>query len=234
MVGKMEGFRADVERLFERKALFFQQAKQFGNGDDGMRIVELKTIMLVETVQIVSLRLLFCKNVLKRSAHHKILLTQPQHFSHHGIVVGIEHVGDFGCGKIFDRRLLAVHFVKGIEIKRFHRFALPQAQGVHHAVAVSENGHIVWNGFDFLIGKLHDHAVPIDPYAPGIASFEPIVALFMLITVLERLTEQSVPITNAVAVEGNVLRSGAFEIAGGKPSQTAVSEGGILHRLEFF
>ena len=56
----------------------------------------------------------------------------------------------------------------------------------------------------------------------------------MLVAVLERLTEQSVTVANAIAVEGNVLRSGAFEIAGGKTSQTAVSKSGVLHRLELF
>ena len=54
----------------------------------------------------------------------------------------------------------------------------------------------------------------------------------MLIAVDKGLGKQAVAVADAVAVEGDVHRCSAFEIAGGKTAETAVAERRVLHLFE--
>lgn len=112
------------------------------------------------------------------------------------------------------------------------RLALPKPQCVHDAVFIAENGHVVGNGAHRLIGKAHDDSVALHSHAPGIAPLEPVVPFLMLEAVFKRLTEEPVTVTDAVAVECNVLARRRFQIASRKSAESAVAECGILHFLK--
>ena len=232
MVGEVEGLRADFERLVEGEALVLQKAQKFGDGDDGVGVVELEAVVAGKLVKIVPRLLLLSHDVLKRGADEEVLLAQAQNFAHHRVVVGIEDVGDLRRVEILRRRVLALHVVEGRKVERLHGLCLPQAQRVDDAVLVAEDGHIVRDGAHVLIGKMHGDGVALDAHAPRVPPFEPIVALFMLIAVDKGLGKQAVAVADAVAVEGDVHRRRAFEIAGGKTAEAAVAERRVLHLFE--
>ena len=232
VVGEVEGLRAHLEGLLEGEALRLEKAKKFGDGDDGVRIVELEAVVLTEVVKIVPRRLLLGDDVLQRGAHEEVLLAQAQDFAHHRVVVGIEDVGDLGRIEVLRRGVLALHLVEGSEVERLHGLGLPEAQRVDDTVLVAEDGHVVGNGAHVLVGEVHGDGVTLGADAPRVPPLEPVVALFVLVAVHEGLRKETVAVADAVAVEGNVHRRRALEVAGGKSPETAVAERRVLHFLE--
>ena len=66
---------------------------------------------------------------------------------------------------------------------------------------------------------------------PGV-EVEPVIGHFHLVSVDDLLLEDSVPVPKAVAPSRVVETCKAVEEAGGKPTETAVSEGGIVLLLD--
>ena len=60
----------------------------------------------------------------------------------------------------------------------------------------------------------------------------PVICIFLLESVLKALAEQSVAVTNAIAVKRNTDGSTRLEIASGKASKTTVTESSILDILK--
>ena len=158
------------------------------------------------------------------------MLLETQAFSRRRVVVRIEHRGD-GLGFVAQAHSLAVLlFVKEREIKPLAvgRLRLPQAQGVDHTAAVADHRHIVGDGAHRLTGKGHEDALVIAPHAPRVAEAQPIVGRLHLKAVFKVLPEQSVAVTDAVAVERDAHRGGRIEKARGQPAKPAVAERVVL------
>ena len=66
---------------------------------------------------------------------------------------------------------------------------------------------------------------------PGSLERQPVVRLFLLVTVVDFLAEQAVLVVDAVPAHGHVERGQRVQKAGRQPSQAAVAERGISLRL---
>ncbi len=234
MVGVGEHLLGDLKRLVKLHALVVdEQAQQLGDGDHGVGVVELDGVAVRKLGKVVPIhRLIPAQNVLEGCAGKEILLLEAQNFARFGVVVGVEHPRDVLRLVFLAQRFFVFLCVEQAEIERLHRLGLPQAQGVHAALAVAHHGHVVGHRVHRLVAEFHRHGVGLAAQAPRVALPLPVVGGFPLLAVHDRLFEQAVLVADAVTVERQVVGGRRIEVAGRQPPQSAVAQRRVLDLLQ--
>ena len=167
------------------------------------------------------------------------------------IVRGIEHLGDDLSHRTVLERLHIVAGGERIHVEIVGAVCLPETKGVHARIVITRDKHVARHGNDSLIAhelavivtelipvrlnaaaEAHLHRVLIARNKPSLSSSTPVVGDLGLTAVFDLLAEHAEFIAEAVARGGNILRSHAVHIAGGKTAQAAVTEAGVRLGLE--
>ncbi len=210
-----------------------QQTKQFGDGHGGMGIVQLDCIAIPKARKVLPIFFRIPANKrLHGGAGEKVLLFEPQPFACVGIVIGIEHGGNFLRPVLPANRLIIFLAVKGIKVKRLHRLGLPQAQGIDRSIPIADHRHIIRHRPDRLICEMDQDRLFFSAHAPWIAKAHPVVRFLLLKAVFEPLAKQAVTVANAKSVQRQTMGGGRVQKAGGQPPQTAVAQSVILDLLK--
>ena len=187
-----------------------QKPHELGDGEHGMRVVELNAVAAREQFELFP--------VLGGKALHKlphrrrgeeIFLPQAQEFALLRIVGGVQVFADF--------------------FRLGRTFRLKQAQDIR---AFADDGRIVGHRAHLHIGKFDDARLVLAAETPRVAEALPVVGIFGLIPVFELLAEQTVFIADAVAVQRQSLRGGGIEKARREPAEPAVAESRVADLLE--
>jgi hypothetical protein len=94
-----------------------QQAHKLGDGDAGVRVVQLDGIGLVEGMDRSAPLRVYANHVLQRAGREEVLLLEAEDLARHGLVVGIEDLADGLGGDFFVDCVVVVAFVEGLEIE---------------------------------------------------------------------------------------------------------------------
>ncbi len=190
--------------------------------------------------------LMLPKDVPQRAGHEEIFLDQSKCPPRLDRIAGIEDFGNvFGSDFLFN----SFEIVSGIEdldIEFGGGLGGIQPQVVHRFSAISCDGNVVRYPKDYLPVQPHRVVVSEQILTMFDAAVErndtlffrsgdgqwtclgyPTIRLFLLIAVFDILLEQAVLVENAVSVTWNAECGHGIKKTGGKPAQTAISEGGI-------
>ena len=210
-----------------------RQRMSSGMATTGCVVVELYRAQVAKVRKVVAVLLFVALDyVLDGRADEDVLLTQTKRLAFHALVVGIEDVRDYLRGVLLRKRVGVVHIVELDVVQLVYGFALPEAQSVDSLSAVADDREVIRHGLDLHVRERHDLREIVSADGPGVAAGRPVVHGLHLEAVDESLLEQTVFISDAVTVERDILRRRRFEIAGGKASQTAVTESGVRYLLE--
>lgn len=146
VVGVIERLFGDLHRAHVRNALFYQHADEFGNGEHGMRIVELYGAILRKGRKVAVQPFVLFYDIADGRGGKKVFLADAQKFSLLGIVRGIENAADL--------------------FRAFAPLRLIEAKYVH---ALARDRHIVRHRLDVHIRKMHDLPLMFAAHAPRIA-----------------------------------------------------------------
>ncbi len=239
------GPRRKIPRLIPAVAvLIHQQAHQFRNRHGRMRVIELESHFVRKVVQRAVHAEMLLKRLLHGSGDEEVLLLQPELLAGHMVVVRVEHLCD-GAGEIvLLHRLLVLAPVKGSQLKAVDRFRVPDPKRVDDAVLVADDRNIVRDGTDRGIilvdetvaagrGIILDAGVAAEAdllrmlralQLERVAVLQPVVRHFLLIAVLDLLSEHPVVVADAAAV--GVVAAGGQRIheAGGQPAESTVAQ----------
>lgn len=139
----------------------------------------------------------------------------------------------------FQRPVGGVHqqqepaLVKEAEIELIVSFCLPQTQRADIFSSVAYHGVVVWNCVHIAVSVVYHNGFLLPADAPGVAVLLPVIGGLSLEAVLYALLEQTILVTDTVAVQGEVQRSGAVKKACCEPAKAAVSEGCVLDLFKF-
>src|SRR5439155_157829 len=195
-----------------------QQAHQFGDGDGRMGVVKLNSEMARQFIERGSTLLAIdAEDVLQGTRSKEILLLEAQLFSLGRLVIGIEDLGDVLRDYFFQDGAVIVAHVERLEIERFCRLRLPQAEQVNGVDAIADYGRVKGSSTDNPIGDPADPIVPIlfvtfrsaaeldvendlrPRNLPRVSQAQPLVGQFHLPPIPQCLIEDSELVTNAVA-----------------------------------
>ena len=242
MIGVCKGIRNDMPALCPAVAAVIEEyPHELGDSECGVGIVDMDSDLLVEIIESAVYRHMSVYDIAYRRCAHEILLTQTERFALEVVVVGIEHLGYRLSDRVLAESLFVIALIEHTHIER-RSLCLPQTEHRNALVAISGNIHIIRNGNDravILIGDMVILLIPVflqlavkmDLYSfvllgnePYLAAGEPVVGELGLPAVLDLLLEDTVFIADRIAHCGISVCCGAVEIAGGKTSETAVSE----------
>ena len=234
VVGVGEGLLGDIEGVVKAHALQHQQTHQLGDGHGGMGVVELHRVELGKTAQVAAVGdLVGAQHILQGRGGQHILLLDTQTLALPGGVVGVQDAGDVLGLVLGVQRPQVVLIVEGVEVQLLLGLALPQTQRAHILGAVADDGDVIRNGQNGMVGELDLHGVVIAAEGPGVAEFRPVVGVLHLAAVgVKALLEQAKLVAQAVAGQGNVGRRGAVQEAGRQTAEAAVAQGIVLDVLE--
>ena len=234
VVGVGEGLLGDVEGIVKGHALRHQQADQLGDGHGGMGVVELHRVELGKAAQIITMgNFESAQHILQGRRGQHILLLDAQALTLPGGVVGVQDAGDVLGLVLGFQSPQVVLIVEGVEVQLLLGLALPQAQCAHVLGAVADDGNVVGNGQNGMVGELDLHGVVIAAEGPGVAELCPVVGVLHLTAVgVKALLEQAELVAQAVAGQGNVRGSGAVQEAGRQTAKAAVAQSVVLDVLE--
>ena len=137
----------------------------------------------------------------KRSRAEEILLLEAEYLTLSCIIIGVENSRYILSLYLLDACVYIVLCIELKEIKRIDGFCLPQTQSAYVLSAVSDNRHIIRHSYNSLICKAYCDLVVFVSPAPRITVLCPVVSLFLLEAVNDRLLEKTVLIAYAVAVK---------------------------------
>ena len=247
MVGVGAGLGGNLPGFLPGQVIVVHQdPHQLRDGHRRMGVVELEGHLFMKLPDIVMLSHVLGDRLLHGCGNEEILLLQTKLLARVVVVVGIKNLHDISRQVLLLHRLLVVALVKGIQFEALHGLRVPDTQGVHDAVSISDDGHIVRDGLHGLISLLLEavasvlvhiyvhiaaefHFLGIFRAAQlkGIAVREPVVRHLHLVAVADLLLEHAVTVTDAAAVGRIAQGRQGIQEAGGKPSQSAVSQRGV-------
>ena len=256
VVGIGHGIAGDFPGRLPLHFLFVhQQAHEFGHGNGRVGVVELKHVVLGEIAEIIAMiGFPLAHDVLETGGSQEILLAQAQLLAAFAGIVGVEHHGDV-LGIVLGRYGFGVTAgVKFVQVELVGGSGFPQAQGVHHAVAIAGYGDIKGNG-QHLLGvhpadtglaaaveemlrapaEMHRLGVFRPFQLPGVGVAQPVVGFFNLVAVFNVLAEHAVFVAQAIAEDGQLQGGAAVQETGSQAAQATVAQAGIgFFRLDFF
>ena len=233
VVGVREHLPGDLEGGVKGQPTLHQQPHQLRDGQGGVGVVELDGAEGGQVLPVVPVSgLIAPQDVLEGGGGQDVLLLDAQPLALPGGVVGVEHPGDVLGGVLLRQRLIVVLGVERLKVQLMDGLALPQPQGADVVGAVADDGHVVGDGDDGLVGEGDPHGVFVPAIAPGVAEVGPVVDHLLLGVVLEPLLEQPEPIAQPVAGQGDVQGSGAVQKTRRQPSQATVAQRGVLHLFQ--
>ncbi len=122
--------------------------------------------------------------------------------------------------------------VEGVEVQLLLCLALPQAERTDGRGLIADDGHVVGDAVDGLVGEFDLDGQLIAAVAPWVAVFGPVVGVLTLAAAHKRLLEQAEAVAQTIARQRQVERGGAVEEAGGQTAETAVAERCVLNMLQ--
>ena len=129
-----------------------QQSHQFGDGDRGMRIVELDGGLLVQIAHIAEALDVTADEILQRSRGEEIFLPQAQLLTGRIGIRRIENARNTFRARAFQDRADMVAGVECVELDSLDRLCAPQAQRVHGVAAPADDGRVIGDCQHFLGG----------------------------------------------------------------------------------
>ena len=238
MVGIGHDGTGDLECLVPLiGVIVHQNAHQFRDRQNRMGIVQLHADLVAEIVETRILSQMRFDDAVDTGADEEILLLQTQVFSFFRTVVRIYIQADIVDG----RKIFAVVPALRRDICRFRR---PKTQRIRHFGIGTDHGHIIRNSQDmggidmlevhiafFVIGDIQ-MAVEFDIHGmlrfadlPRIADPEPVVRhLHLFAFGIDHLAEQTVAVTDAVAVDRIIQSGSRVHKARRQTSQTPIAE----------
>jgi len=172
-----------------------------------------------------------------------VLLQQAQALAHLGLVVRVEHLADGPRAHLAHDGAVVVAPVEGGEVEDLGRLGAPQAQQVHGAHAVAEDGRVDRHAAKDLVrhpagaqpalvvGRVLGVAADADvvgdlrtPHFPGVAEAQPVVGGLDLGSVADDLGEDAEFVADAVADRRDLESRERIHEAGREPPEAAVAE----------
>ena len=228
-----EDAAGQFERSVEVQTLVNQQTDKLRDRHGRVRVVELDGDELRQAVIIRAVLLtVIAEDILQGRAGEDILLLDAQALALPRGVVRVQNTGDILGLVLLFKGLNVVLRVESIEVQFFFGLALPEAERADGRGFVADDGHVIRDAVDGLVGKADLDGQLVAAVAPRIAVFRPVVGVFTLAAVYKRLLEQAEAVAQAVAGQRQVERRGAVKEAGGETAKSAVAEGRILNVLQ--
>ncbi len=220
-----------------------QQPHQLGHGDSRVGIVELNRGVLGQAVQRAALLEMAAQQVLQRGSDEEVLLAQTQLLPRLGAVGRIEHPRDALGTRLLRRGADVIASIEARQVEVRFRPRAPQAQRVHPGTTPADDGRVIGDrahafgpvpemlNLTLLVGGRRDTAAEADQVLdlgalelPGVAEIQPGLGLFVLPAIDDRLAEQAMVITDAVAMGHHAKGGHAFHEAGREPPEAAIAE----------
>ena len=234
VVGVVEHFLCDPESLCEAPALFLHDyPDELRQNDNGVRVVHLNAVVFCEVLHCAEHCPVLSDKVSDCGCGEEILLLQTEYLAGFGLIVGVEDTGDVLGGTLLFTCLGEPALVKEAEIELIVSFCLPQTQRADIFSSVAYHGVVVGNCVHIAVSVVYHNGFLLPADAPGVAVLLPVVGGLSLEAVLYALLEQTILVTDTVAVQGEVQRSGAVKEACCEPAKAAVSEGCVLDLFKF-
>ena len=244
MVGVCTGLCCDRPCLIPGQTFLIQKdSHQLCNCYGWVCIVHLDGYFLRKFVDIRMIFFITGYGTLYTGRYEEILLFQTQLFTLDMVVVRIENFYQVSCKIFLLNGFSVITFVKGIQLKTFHRLSIPNHQRVYHIVVVSNDRHIIRNSQYGLIIFLNEFCPSVlsrlslyittefdfkrmlrSAQLKRITVFQPVIRYFHLITVFDLLFEHTVTITDTTSVSSVTKRSKGIHKTCSKTAQTTVSE----------
>ena len=121
-----------------------------------MGVVQLEHYLFIEFSDVIVLLFILSHRPLYAGGNKEILLLQAQFLARVVIVIGVKDLHN-GLGQVLLLHgLLIVSSVKGIQIKGVDGFCVPDTQGIHHIIAVSDDRQVVGHRADRLVSVLYE------------------------------------------------------------------------------
>ena len=251
MVRVAAGPLRDRPRLVPvQRVVVHEKAHQLGDRDRRMRVVELNGPVLRELVEPLAPHQVQPDHVLQRAGDEEILLRQTQALSRIGLVVRIQNLGDGFRNRLFVDGAVVVASVERVEVERFDRLGLPQAQQVRRRHAKPGHGRVVGDPLDHPLrnpadtvgavlgvrlgasAELHVEGDLRSADLPRVAETQPFVRPFDLPAVVDRLVEDAEFVADAVTDRRDVQCRQRVHVAGRETSKTAVAKPRLLFLFE--
>ena len=227
VIGVVEHLLRNGQRLVKGNPILHQQPDQLRNGDHRVGIVQLDADSLRQVIVLVVGCPVFPQDIRQGCGAEEILLLEPQQLPLPGVVVGVQDSGNILCGNTFRRSLQIMLLIEQLEVKGMHRLRLPQPQGTDVPGLAADDGHIIGHCPDGLSGVADLHRIRLTAHRPGISPPGPVIGGLLLEAVLKMLLKQPVPVTDAVAVQGQVQSRRTVQKACSQSAQPPVAQGSI-------
>ena len=120
-----------------------------------MGIVQLEYYLFVEFPDVIVFLLILPDRPLDAGGNKEILLLQAQLLARVVVVIGVKDLHN-GLGQVLLlHSLLVISPVKGIQVEGVNGFRIPDAKGIYHIVAVSDNRQVIGHCADRLVSVLY-------------------------------------------------------------------------------
>ena len=217
-----------------------QDAHQFRDGHRGMGVVHLDRNMRRQLAPWCVAAAEPADDVGQRAGHQEEFLDKAQTSTLVCGVVGIKNARQgIGCER-FRQCSYEIATAETPEVERFVCRRGPQPERVDILTAVPDNGPVEWNSQENRRVIRHypqrsrthlKRAIQVDahrfrgPYHfPRVGAVEPVIGLFLLPAIVDRLPEHAVFIAQAVSDCRQLKRRHGIEKTGRQPSESAVAQ----------
>ena len=241
---EVPGFVPAEVRIVEK------DAHQLGDRHRRMRVVQLDGDFFGEQFPVAVGASESPHEVAQRAGDEEKFLDEPQSLPLRRRIVRVEHARDRFGRERFGQRADEVAVAELLEVEEIRGRGGPQSQRVDRLAAVADDRPIEGNADQARwpsqdrpqLPAVHlERAVEFDldffvrpRDLPGVGATQPIVGLLLLPAILDRLPEDAVLITQAVAHGGKLQGGHRVEEAGGETAQAAVAQAGVGLLFENF
>ncbi len=252
VVGVAQGLGGDLPGGFPGHPFVVDQdAHELGHSQRRMGVIELDGVLLVEVIHGGLVLGIYAHHVLQRARDEEVLLLQAEELARLRLVVRVKDLGDVLRQRLFLDGPPIVPHIESLQVERGVGLRLPQAQHVGGVGVMAENGGIVGEALQDLLGH------PAHPVAalviairlgvttetdaksdfrmrnfPGKAEVEPVVEHLDLPTVFDGLVEDAELVAYAVAGGRDLQGGERIQVASGQAAEAAVAEPGLFLLLE--
>eukprot|EP00128_Syssomonas_multiformis_P015811 Colp12_sorted_trinity150504_noHs@1565 len=253
VVGVSHGLGSDFPSLLPVELLLVdEKTHKLRDGKCRVSVVQLDSDLLREVLEVgtgdVAVaeggRLVTTDNILERGRGQEILLLETKLLALEEVVVGVEHTGDVLGQVAVNDSSDVVTMVEVGEIEAVGASRRPQTHGVAYGVlAVARDGRVVGHSHhDLAVRPGEAEATSVDDVAieqhrggilrtsdfPRVAVAEPVVGDLDLLAVTNLLLENTILITETVAISGQGKGRHGVKEARSKTAKTTVAETSVL------